>query len=311
MPDMRTAIAVLCGDIHARHSPPLARGETREEWYEVQKSYYRQLKSTAEGLPIIVAGDVFHHWDSCAELINFMLANFPVCYAVPGQHDLPNHNLADIKKSAYWTLTKAGRIANIHGGNRAGVPGLVLWGFPWGEPVKPMEDEFEPEAKAHIAIIHDYIWKNKHDRYPGASGNKILQSWLRKLGGYDAAVFGDNHKAIIFNQSDGTSVINCGTFIRQKSDEKDHKPHVGILYDDGMIERKYLDTSADKWRADVDKLPAGIQSLDADEFLAVVQSLTDLKLDYDSAVKLYMEENSTGQEAQRLVLHLLEDKTHG
>ena len=46
-------------------------------------------------------------------LISFAIRELPSCYAIPGQHDLPNHSYTDIQRSAYWVLVEAGIIKKI------------------------------------------------------------------------------------------------------------------------------------------------------------------------------------------------------
>ena len=103
---MSSVIAVCCSDIHLSHRPPKLR-EAEPNWYAAQARVLSQVRAVVEThkCPLIVAGDVFDEgWRAhkCPpELVNFAIRHLPVCYAVPGQHDLPHHRYADVDKSAY------------------------------------------------------------------------------------------------------------------------------------------------------------------------------------------------------------------
>jgi DNA repair exonuclease SbcCD nuclease subunit len=112
--DPNPVIAILCSDIHLSERAPIARA-VGQDWFTVQKRYLDQLRELKEkhNAILIVAGDVFDYWKSSPELINFAIVHMPECYAVPGQHDLPNHNYNDLHKSAYWTLVEAKIIKHL------------------------------------------------------------------------------------------------------------------------------------------------------------------------------------------------------
>jgi hypothetical protein len=160
-----------------------------------------QLRALAEKLkvPIVCAGDLFHKWNSPPELINFAIKHLPKMYCIPGQHDLPLHSYADIRKSAYWTLVEAGVITDIPGGGFLDVPEhrLRLFGFPWGFPVTPCEDR--REGWFHLAVVHAYCW-SATTGYPGAAPEHHARHHFKSLEGYDGGVYGDNHKGALYNE---------------------------------------------------------------------------------------------------------------
>ena len=108
-------IAVLCSDIHLSLKCPVARS-AEPNWLEATKRSLDELRSVAEehNAHVVVAGDIFDRWNSPPEIINFAIENLPNCYAIPGQHDLPNHRYEEIERSAYYTLIKAGIIENLN-----------------------------------------------------------------------------------------------------------------------------------------------------------------------------------------------------
>jgi hypothetical protein len=249
--------------------------------------------------PIIAAGDIWDKYNQTPEIVNWAILNLPKMYAIPGQHDLPNHVLADVDKSAYWTLVEAGVLMHLDGPQTLG-KGLVVYPFPWNAPITPLVDP-DPN-NTHLAVIHRYIWRDHKTSYPGADENKKVGGYAEMLAGYDAAVFGDNH--IGFTTFINTcEVMNCGTFFIRKSDEVAYRPQVGLLYNDGSISTHYLDVSQDVYLDGAVKKAADLETgRDAKEFLNELRSLGSDSISFREALNRKMENLGTDDAVRRFVL---------
>lgn len=313
-------VALLVADLHLSHRPPAARA-AETDWYAAMRRQLRELRHLSlqqlrddgdewsrKSLPVICAGDVFDKWNPPPELINFAIQELPPLYAVPGQHDLAHHSYADIKKTGYWTLVEAGVITNLHGPATGPIeiPGLVplrLWGFPWGELVTPLLQVHD--LALDVAVIHQYVWTKKTG-YRGAEERQRVSGY--NLRGYDVAVFGDNHKPFtyIFKHGPraGKVIYNAGGFFRRKSDEKDHRPSVGLLRSDGSVTRHHLDVSKDQFvEGEVrDTEPASLEGL-ADD----LARLADKAIDFAAAVEVVLRREDVPEAVRKLVLERLEN----
>jgi len=299
---MSNVIAVLCSDLHLSHTAPLARS-SEPSWYDAMARVLGELSALAEkhNAPVICAGDIFDRWNSPPELINFAIKHLPKMYAIPGQHDLPHHQLEDIRRSAYWTLVEAAVILPIN--ERHMVGDIVLWGFPWGKDIAFSELWRDGSTEAvHIAVAHQYVWEGQC-KYDGAPKEKHISNLVKQLKGYDVAVFGDNHKGFQAQAGDCT-VFNCGTFIRRKADEIGYKPQVGLLYDNGTVEIHYLDTSQDKIEA-VEKSAAN-DELDITAFVEELNKLGGDSLDFQTAVERYVEKHGVKKPIREIIQRVLE-----
>lgn len=244
----------MCSDIHLSHNAPAARTD-EEDWYVAMARPLRQLRNLAaqHDVPVLIAGDIFDRWNSPARLINFALEELPDAIAVPGQHDLPNHSLGYIERSAYWTLVKAGRVTHLGAGDRATLPGGgVVVGFPWGvDAADAVEFDLGGDGP-WIALVHAYCWKGEH-RYPEAPVEGNVRNWQARFRGFDYVVFGDNHRPFTHARVDGLPfVVNCGGFMRRASND-DFSPRVHVLRDDRSLESVVLDTTGDAWTQSVDE----------------------------------------------------------
>ena len=304
-------VAVLVSDLHLSHKAPVARS-AEPDWYGAMGGYLRQLRDLARGgpsspgeIPVVCAGDVFDKWNPPPELINSAIANLPTLHAVPGQHDLPNHRYEDKERSAYWTLKEAGKIIDLVPDSPADVPGRIpirLHGFPWGFPVKPLENPCD--FALEVAVIHDYLWVSRTG-YVGAPKEKRLKNRRGQFQGYDVAVVGDNHTHFHALSGD-CQVWNNGGFMRRKSDERGRIPCVGLLYADGTVERRLLDVSGDRW------LEAGgdfVRKLegqdDCREFVKKLEELDGGGIDFAEAVRRAAADSRP--EVKSVVLRVMED----
>ena len=279
-----SAIAILCSDIHLSHVAPIARS-AELNWYAAMSRSLNELsklQSKLGSVPIICAGDIFDRWNSPPELVNFAIDRFPRSIAIPGQHDIPNHNMGEIHRSAFWTLHRSGVLDLGDDNQPYKVSDLITAHlFPWGSEVIPNVDD---DGLFHLAVVHAYVWEGGFG-FPGAPEGANLSRWKEKLKGYDAAVFGDNHQGFITKCCD-CNVINCGAFFRRKSDERQYKPMVGILHSDGTIVPYHLDVSADKF---IEDDSPSVVSRDLSDpgvkFMEELGSLGPDSLDFRSAVR--------------------------
>lgn len=297
-------IAIFCSDIHLSHTKPAARaGEP--DWYEAQARPLRQLAKLAKkhGCPIVCAGDVFDHWNAPAELINFAIRELPPMYAIPGQHDLPHHSYDDIKRSAYWTLVEAEVITNLKPGEWERIGANDGWfrahPFPWGHEVKPPIYT----GQRDIAIIHKYVWREGAG-YPGAPEELRTAAYHTKLSDYAYAVFGDNHKGFLYN-----NILNCGAFMRRKSDEIDYNPAVGLLTknkDGFKIMRHPLNIDVDIIDNVAKAKAPEYSSADLTRLFRELRSLEACELDFVEAVRQGLADRDISDEARKILLQTLE-----
>lgn len=228
-------VALIASDLHLSSKCPPAR--SRElDWFKCMRTALLRLNQLQEKLdvPVIWAGDIFHKWNSSAELINFAIDAMPsVNWAIPGQHDLPFHNADLIHKSAYWTLVRAKRIRHLEATKIVRLSSKVsIVSFPWGAPLRQ-----RPASINHIAvaIVHKYCWMGDH-RHAKADHKSNCRQYDKQLAGFNTIIFGDNHRPFTRQPSSTRPLIfNCGGFMQRNADD-DFVPRFGVLYDDGSIQ---------------------------------------------------------------------------
>lgn len=293
-------IAVLVSDLHLTLKQPACRAD--KDWRAVQIAYLSQLEAIADECPIICAGDIFDRWNASPELINFALEYLPdgmIC--VPGQHDLPNHSIGEMGRSGYGVLKWAGKIIDISDrcwNTRA----IFALGAGWNQTVKSWVSYTMHQAALKVAVIHRYCWI-KGSSYPGAPETSNASSFKKELEGYNVAIFGDNHQKFITKVGNCT-VVNCGGFIRRKSDEIDYRPAVGVLHSDGSVKPKLLDTSIDRFHSHVKKRES--TPFDMRHLIEEMKRLGEEGINFREAVLHHLDANEIDKATRQIILKAME-----
>lgn len=298
---MRTPIAIFCSDLHLSHTAPIWRS-CEPDWYKAQLRAIYQLREIAltYSCPFIFcAGDLFDRWNSPPELINWAIANLPKMYAIPGQHDLPNHNPNEIQKSAFWTLVEAGKIYPVPTEGIHITSDVVAHGFQFGQKVKPDKCPYDN----NIAVVHEYNWIQGAS-YPGASKEQRVSIRRKEFKGYDLVFCGDNHIPFSYKMDHG-AFWNCGCLIRRHANEISIKPRVLILYLDGTVESKKLDTSEDKYLPNMKEYDEG-EDIDINDLIEQFNQLGDAKYDFKMAIMQYLEKKGIKESVRNILIKAME-----
>ena len=316
MPKRNELIAVCISDLHLSLTPPACRAD--KDWLETQAGYLQQVKDLAGGGPVLCAGDIFDRWNAPPELINFALQHLPdgmIC--VPGQHDLPNHQMEDMHRSGYGVLVQAEKIVNLSDGHWRHLPwiddrkqdgGVVaVFGFGWGQDIcSPKQQNHPDDDSMKVTLIHQYVWVDGKG-FPGAPDTGRVSNLKKQLTGYDVAVTGDNHQDFQ-GLSGNCLVFNCGGFIRRKSDEIARRPRVGLLYADGTIESHKLDTSKDVFHEGVVDRPE--LPIDMKSFVDGLKELGEQGLNFQEAVEQHLAKGDYSPEVRQIIKQALESNAN-
>lgn len=218
----------------------------------------------------------------------------PHVYAVPGNHDLPNHQYNDIERSAYYTLVHAGKVTPIrpnawdyYGSGRQGTgrKAFAFWGYPCGFPTNKVP-QLKPEhvsTEVRLAIVHDYVWSGEGTAFPGVGDEKRIQHHAFFLKDhFDSVLFGDNHIRQD-GKCNGVFWTNPGPIMRRSHKERDQNPSVRLLKSDGSFEIHELDASKDKWKDE----PTTHEATETDfrELVELLKDLGDSGTDYLNALR--------------------------
>lgn len=299
---------MVVSDLHFSTEPPLCRSEEKN-WFHAMLEPIQQLNDfwKENGKPtVLIPGDFFHKWKETPELINFLLETFlpkSTIYAIPGQHDLPYHDFTSINRSAFGTMLQTGRFQEFpiaNPGEPICIGSYEIAFFPWDFPIQDVE--WESDLTLKIGVIHHFIW-NENTGYVSAKQENFYTSFI--LDQFDIVFFGDNH--FPFMESVGnTLIVNCGSFMRRRSVEKDLEPRFYSVTGQKVKEHK-LDITTDVF---TNKTPSITKTLSTgiDNVLQKEIIVSDFK----ENLIAYLKEHKISKPIKKLILKELEanEKVH-
>lgn len=292
-------------DLHWDKTPPRFRSLEKDIWWQAQLRPLREVCNLQEKFhcPVVVAGDLFHKWNADPETISFAIEQIKVpWYAIPGNHDLKHHNLEDLPKTAFCTLVKAGKIIPLEYDKPLEVGDVVLHGFPYGTVLKPCPTPSRTFV-INVAVVHTYVWTAESEG-GGASDENRLKSIREQLGGYDVIHFGDNHKTFLIEGR--RSYFNPGSFQIRNSDQREHRPCVGLLQRNHKFHLHYLNCDQDQY---LDIEPEEEKKLiDMTGFIEEINNLSSELIDFKEIVMDWLRRNPVSKGVETLLLQHLEKK---
>lgn len=290
---------ILCADLHIRDDQPKCRQDnfTKTLWKKFK--YLKSVQNDLNNCPILVAGDIFHHWRARPYLINKCLKRLPknmLCIA--GNHDLPYHNINQLKQSALETLVRAGRVKLIDGlfihNQRSAL--YHIHGFHYG--IEPINVDRE-NGITKIAVIHRLITEGVESPWRNSS-SESAKSLIKSLKGYDLIVTGDNHNSFTV-QIQQTLLVNPGSFTRQTAAQMEHKPcfyiwdsvtgeieKVILPHDDKSVSNRHLKREKERNQ----RMESFVQQLNDDY---------EIGLHFEKNLEIYFEANKEPKSVRNMV----------
>jgi len=229
--------AILCSDLHLRDDVPRCRLD--DNYFETQMQKLRFIVDLSRSFrcPILCGGDVFDWWKVSPNLLNRTIRILRMgqeWFAVPGQHDLPRHNLSLVEKAGIWNLVYGGMggFTTILDPSQDEIihhprGDISIRGVPYGgEP----GDARKPPSRAsgaifrRVVILHRLCYREAPP-YPGAPADGKAGWFFKTLPEADLILTGDNHQQFTMTEV-GRLLVNPGSMMRMSADQVDHHPGV-------------------------------------------------------------------------------------
>jgi len=299
--------AIVCSDIHLSHRKPVFR-DPEPDWYEAQRrplDQIRWLQSHVfnDTIPVVIAGDLFDRWNSPPELIGFAMDTLPNwVLALPGQHDLPNHDYSNMQRSAYGVLVKAKRIQHFCMENGPyHIQNAMLYGFPWGFPITSRAGKSKRAEGVQIAVCHQFVYQDpKQAKWAPEESRAMAVKTRIDAEGYDLGVFGDNHQGFR-----AAGVFNCGGLMRRTLDQLDYKPRIGLITKTGASVTIYLDTSQDLNIEPGTIVTELVSHMDFSEMIQSIRELGSDGLKFVDIVNGLIRKSEVSEQVRRIVAEVI------
>lgn len=245
--------AILTADWHLRTNKPRRRIDNFFESLAKKIQFIFEIKNKYN-IPILDAGDLFNTWRVPPWLETWTIENIPHICTIPGNHDLPDHNIQSFKKSSLSVIEAAEKITII---NDELPPdrdeycraclfqkkiSYTLFGFHWNYDFKnfPFKtyESLKHENEKFVALIHNMV----DDRELTYKDPTFIKgsALMEKMRGFDLIVTGHNHKSFVI-RSKNQLLVNPGSIMRTRKDQINFKPRIYLWYAaDNTIEPVFL-----------------------------------------------------------------------
>jgi DNA repair exonuclease SbcCD nuclease subunit len=275
---------IFTSDWHLREDTPINRKDDFKITLFEKARFILQYALDNNIKSIFNAGDIFHRPRPSLELINeaielFKEFSYVDFYLIPGNHDLVNHSLGYLKKSAIYTLS-------------CSCSNIIL-----------VKSELDTIARVtdEISMIHSLIFE-KEIKIPGivyTTASNILEKCKTEI-----LISGDNHQSFIYNSDDGKMLVNPGSLMRSSISEKDKEPCF-YVYD---TETKKINKVLIPIKKDVFKDVEKKEESDLfQSFIHKLQSEKELDLNFDLALQNFCKKQKVRSGVLGIINEVMEE----
>lgn len=299
--------AIITSDIHLREDRPACR---IDDYFETQSKKIEWLcdLQIKYDCPVLDAGDLFAKSKPSHFMTQWAIRNIPNGFhTIPGNHDLPSHNLSLLEKSALGVLDAAGA-ADVMICNPLNLDKVIVHPYPWGAETHPLDKKNKHDSLFYVALCHIMVFTGQIP-WPDCVDLSARQL-LRKMKGYDLIITGHNHKAFII-KSRGRLLVNPGSLMRSNASQIDFKPRVYLWYsednhvepvfvpiEEGIITTDHLDAIKEKDK----RINAFVEKLHSSGDMNISSS-------FERNMEEYFKQNKTTEVVRQTVWEALREES--
>jgi DNA repair exonuclease SbcCD nuclease subunit len=219
---------VITSDWHLRSTRPRCRLD--ECWIETQRmalahvaSYAGQYKAD-----VIVIGDIFHSTNETTNEVIGLVQEFALLlketdcklYILAGNHDLPQHNLDNIYRSAFQILLNSKNIFHLDQ--------LKLNYGKYLMKVSAADFGAEDVLDAEIVFKHVLCFP-ENEKIPPSDKIVRPSELFAQFNNAKYIFTGDYHRQFVFNKGGVKKLLNPGCLLKQAADMIDYNPSVFLI----------------------------------------------------------------------------------
>lgn len=309
---MKNVSAIITSDWHLRLDTPVCR---TDDYVQAQSNKVEFINSLQWKLrvPILNGGDIFNSHRPPLRLLSWALGSLmcsPGMFSIPGNHDLPQHNLDQIESSGFGILQAAGLMQYARD-DRTEFEDFVLYYVPWGvkAPTRPRGVGKGKKKKRSVLLVHDMIYVGEPP-WPGAenTSSPALQ-YLRKHQ-FDLIVSGHNHQTFV-EEHEGRKLVNPGSLMRMTVAQVDHRPSVflwnaetndvesvPVPTQDGVVDTSHIAEKEDRER----------KRKEVEAFVASLRDDVELHISFERNLEEYIRANGIIPPVQREIWEAVQTK---
>lgn len=300
---------LLTGDWQVRDDVPLCRTDNYFEAMERKMNWIVDAAIEHKVRAVLHSGDLFDRGRPMqAQLLEILvmrvlrkLSDAGIAFlAVPGNHDLPYHQLNEVHRSSFGVIADTGLMEDITGRVEQLGEGVSVFGAAWTQDLPTAFPD--PEASFRIGLWHVGV------NMPGEEDLSTAEMFT-DFPEYDLIVTGHNHQYIAERHDAGThiqEIVNPGSMMRENIDQIDFTPSVTIFDTEalqherlfipigqGVISREHKDAQVEK----DEKIAAVVESMRGEY---------EIGLGFEANLEAHLKANPVNSETERIIYELIE-----
>jgi DNA repair exonuclease SbcCD nuclease subunit len=296
--------AILTADIHLRSTFPRNRIDNYFEAQENKIKFLANLQSKYD-IPIIDGGDLFHKWNSTPFLEAWAVLNLPNdIFTIPGNHELPSHNINYLEKSSLYVLKVAKKITLLSSVPKTSIlPDISIIGCPYGSYDSFLITE-GTLRKRNVLVIHDMIVDSplKYKDRSAVIGHDLF----KKFPMFDLIVSGHNHKPFVIERYNRL-IVNPGSMMRMSKDQIEHKPRVYLWYaEENKVEPVYYPIEENVFAIEQIK-KENKKEEQINSYIKALNENYELSLSFRKNMETHLKNNPTRKPVQDLIWESIHD----
>lgn len=300
--------AILTSDLHLREDTPVCRTDDFQKTLARKLDWLSGLQQQHGGVPILDAGDLFHHWKPSPALLSWTMQKLPrPFFTVPGNHDIPQHNLKMLEFSGLYVLAVSNYVELFYDGwcRQDDALGFDIYAIAWGK-----QGDTIPKlrkGRRNVLLYHGLTYVGPAP-YPGAEKEGLSASrLLERFPEFDLIVSGHYHSGFCCCTKDQKRMLaNPGGIARMTADEIDRQPYVylwdaernvvtpvAVPIEQGVITREHIERQEER----SDRM---------DAFISRMSQSVEIQLSFRENLRRHMVQNDISPSVQEEVWQCLE-----
>jgi DNA repair exonuclease SbcCD nuclease subunit len=299
---------IITSDWHLRSQRPRCRLD--DDWLATQKKALLQVFAYAKkyDADVIVIGDIFHSTNETTneviglvqEMALSLAAVHHKLFILAGNHDLPQHNLDNIYRSAFNILLNSKNIYHLDT--------LKMDDDKYTLKVSASNFGADDVLDADIVFKHILCFPENEKMPPSdkiAKPSELFSQFT--LAKY---IFtGDYHKQFVFNKGKTKKLFNPGCLLRQAADMMDYEPSIFLIeFNNGELTYKsYLISDDEKLVTDEYLEREEERNNRIEAFIERIKENGQVTFDFIENVHNLMKNNKIDTEIKNVILELMEN----
>jgi len=289
---------IVTADWHLRSNKPRCRLD--DDWIKTQRNALSLIAVYAGQYEadVIVLGDIFHSTNETTNEVISLVQEFALLleetdlklYILAGNHDLPQHNLDNIHRSAFNVLLNSKNIHHLS--EIKEINGMKISAANFGA-----EDDYSSE----IVFKHILCFPENAKLPPS---DKIVKP-SELFANYKNAKYiftGDYHKHFVYTKNKKT-LINSGCLLRQAADMIDYEPCVLLLDFYNEMDYKVCPIIDDeKLVTDEYIEKEEMRNSRIEAFIERIKENESVTFDFLSNIELTMRNNDVDENVKKVIL---------